>query len=409
MGNLLDMGNILTPEEANNIFSEGPETVEEQSVDVRDISIQGNEEIILESKESEKEIKTQFPEKGDNEVNKETTEIIPEDIFGESESVGRDLDGQEMEDTEGSKSQGSSPTDTNFYSSIAEALKEEGVLQDLTSEDIEKIKDNVSFKKTKKKQISAGMNEQERRIKEALDSGVQTNVIQNYENTIGFLNSVDKASIEDESQKGQVLRKQLIFQDYLNRGYSEEKAKRELSKSLNAGTDIQDALDALQGNKQHFNNQYQELIRENKQKEIDYKETIQKQADELKKSIMEDREIFEGVEIEKDMRQKIYDSISKPVYKTDDGQYFNNIQKYERENKQDFMKKIGFLFAYTDGFKNLDKIIKPKVNKKVNSALKDLENKINNTRRTSDGSLNLVTSVKEDPDSLISSGWTLDV
>ena len=33
----------------------------------------------------------------------------------------------------------------------------------------------------------------------------------------------------------------IIFQDFLNRGYSKERAAREVQKSFNAGTDIDDA------------------------------------------------------------------------------------------------------------------------------------------------------------------------
>jgi hypothetical protein len=40
-------------------------------------------------------------------------------------------------------------------------------------------------------------------------------------------------------------RKSLIFQDLINRGYSQQKAEKEVQKSINAGTDIDDAIDAL--------------------------------------------------------------------------------------------------------------------------------------------------------------------
>ena len=41
------------------------------------------------------------------------------------------------------------------------------------------------------------------------------------------------------------------------------------------------------------------------------------------------------------------------------------IQKYERENSTDFLKYVGFLFTMTDGFKNLDGLVKSKVRKEV--------------------------------------------
>lgn len=398
MANLLNMGDILTAEEAENIFAS--DATEE------DTGIEINTEEIAKQKEEINSDVQGTKEAPDKEV---ITEINPDNIFGQSESVGNETEDKVVESTDESKSEDSSPENTNFYSTIAKALKEEGILQDLSTEDLDSIKDDSTFKQALEKQLSTRLNEKQRRIEEALNTGVDNNVIQNYENTLNFLDNIGNDSLEDESQKGQTLRKQLIFQDYLNRGYSEDKAKRELSKSLNAGTDIQDAKDALLGNKQFFSNQYNSIIQEKKNEELEAKKRIEEEAAKLKNSIMNDKKIFDGVEVDADTRKKIYDSITAPSYKTESGEYLTQLQKYQRDNKQEFITKLGYLFVATDGFKTLDKIIKPKVNKKVNSALRELENKLNNSRRTSDGSLDLVTSVKSDPESVISKGWTLDV
>lgn len=398
MANLLNMGDILTAEEAENIFAS--DATEE------DAGIEINTEEVADQKEEINSDVQGTKEAPDKEV---ITEINPDNIFGQSESVGNETEDKVVESTDESKSEDSSPENTNFYSTIAKALKEEGILQDLSTEDLDSIKDDSTFKQALEKQLSTRLNEKQRRIEEALNTGVDNNVIQNYENTLNFLDNIGNDSLEDESQKGQTLRKQLIFQDYLNRGYSEDKAKRELSKSLNAGTDIQDAKDALLGNKQFFSNQYNSIIQEKKNEEIKAKKRIEEEAAKLKNSIMNDKKIFDGVEVDADTRKKIYDSITAPSYKTESGEYLTQLQKYQRDNKQEFITKLGYLFVATDGFKTLDKIIKPKVNKKVNSALRELENKLNNSRRTSDGSLDLVTSVKSDPESVISKGWTLDV
>ena len=109
-------------------------------------------------------------------------------------------------------------------------------------------------------------------------------------------------------------------------------------------------------------------------------------------------------------RQKIYDNISKPVYKDPEtGEYYTAIQKYEMENKVEFLKNLGLIFTLTDGFKNLDGLVKGKVNKEVKKGLRELENTLNNTARTSDGNLKFVSGVDEDPESFIGKGWKLDV
>ena len=58
------------------------------------------------------------------------------------EGVGSEEDNQEKEDTSSNKAEDSSPKTNNFFSSIAEALKEEGILPDL--DDDVKIEVNTS-------------------------------------------------------------------------------------------------------------------------------------------------------------------------------------------------------------------------------------------------------------------------
>ena len=56
----------------------------------------------------------------------------------------------------------------------------------------------------------------------------------------------------------------MIFQDFINRGYSKERASREVKKSLDSGTDIEDANEALKSNKEFFKDKYNELINDAK-------------------------------------------------------------------------------------------------------------------------------------------------
>ena len=58
--------------------------------------------------------------------------------------------------------------------------------------------------------------------------------------------------MNSENNEGENLRKQLIYQDFINRGYSKERATREVQKSFNSGSDIDDAKEALLSNKQYF-------------------------------------------------------------------------------------------------------------------------------------------------------------
>ena len=378
----LDLNNILSPEEMDNLFDEeGSET----------------QETPPESME-------------EKEKNNETTEVQvdAEDLF-ESESVGSGKeDKQGKEDTTPDRS-GTSPK-TNFYSSIASALKEDGIFQNLDNDKAKEIKDAESFAQAMRDEVTAQLDERQKRIDEALNAGIEPSEIQKYEKTLNYLDSIKDENISDESEQGEQLRRQLIYNDFINRGYSKERAQREVKKSFDAGTDIEDAKESLKSNKEFFKNSYDSIVEEAKKAEEKEIEERKKDAETLKKNILEEEKVFGEIQIDKATRQKVFDNISKPVYKDPEtGELFTALQKYEMDNRLDFLKNVGLIYTLTDGFKNLNGLIKGKVKKEVRKGLRELETTINNTARTSDGNLKFATGVDEDPESYVGKGWHLDV
>lgn len=384
----LSLDNILGAEEIENLFVEDDETQDTPPVN------------------GEPPKKEEEPSKD----KEETTEVVDVDnLFTDTpESVGSGKENTEEKEDTTPKGNGTSPK--NFYSSIAKALKEEGIFPDLDDEGLSKVKNPEDFRDLINQQIKAGLDERQKRIDEALNAGVEPTEIRKYENTISFLDSIKEENISDESDKGEKLRKDLIYQDFINRGYSKERAAREVQKSFNAGTDIDDAKEALKSNIDFFKDKYDELVNDAKSEAEQEEKERKEQAEKLKSSIINDKDVFGDLSVDKFTRQKIYDNIAKPVYKDPEtGEYFTAIQKYEMENRTDFLKNIGLFFTLTDGFKNLDGLVKGKVKKEVKKGLRELEHTLNNTARTSDGNLKFVSGVDEDPESFIGKGWNLDV
>lgn len=384
----LSLDNILEAEEIENLFVEDDETQDTSPA---------NEEPPKKEEEPSKD-------------KEETTEVVDVDnLFTDTpESVGSGKENTEEKEDTTPKGDGTSPK--NFYSSIAKALKEEGIFPDLDDEGLSKVKEPEDFRDLIDQQIKAGLDERQKRIDEALNAGVEPTEIKKYENTINFLDSIKEENISDEGDKGEKLRKDLIYQDFINRGYSKERATREVQKSFNAGTDIDDAKEALKSNIDFFRDKYDELVNDAKSEAEEEEKERKNQAEKLKSSILNDKDVFGDLSVDKSTRQKIYDNIAKPAYKDPEtGEYFTAIQKYEMENRTDFLKNIGLLFTLTDGFKNLDGLVKGKVKKEVKKGLRELEHTLNNTARTSDGNLKFVSGVDEDPESFIGKGWNLDV
>ena len=369
---------ILSEAEIDNLFSGTEETQE------------NNEETPNENNSEQKETQ-------------ETTEVDVEKLF-EPEGVGSENDNKEKGDSS-SNNDGSSPY---IYSSIAKALKEEAILPDLDDEVISKIAKPEDFAEAIEKQIQAKFDERQKRIDEALNNGIEPSVIQNYERIINYLSNVDDKQLDGETEQAENLRKQLIYQDYINRGFSKERATREVERAIKNGTDIEDAKEALTSNKDFYNKQYQQEIDKAKAQEEANIAERNKQAEKLKKSILEDKKLFGDLELDKSTRQKILDNIAKPIYKDPEtGDLFTAIQKYEKENRSEFLTKVGIIYTLTDGFKNLDGLVKSKVKKEINKGLKDLEQTLNNTARTSDGNLNFMSGITDTESSF--KGFTLDV
>ena len=383
----LDINNIMSSDEIDDLFSD---------------SIESNEDVISEDQDANK-----TPEQKENNKEKEqTTEVNVDTLFTDKpESVSSGEENTKVgEDADSNKD--ASPK-TNFYSSIAKALKEDGIIPDL---DEKEIKSPEDFASGIDKYIKSKLDEHQKRVAEALELGVEPTEIKRYENTLSYLETIKEETLRDESDKGEKLRQQLIYQDFINRGYSEERAKREVTKSLNAGTDIEDAKEALNGNKEFFKKEYDNLINQAREEELEYEKNRKEQAQKLQKSLLEDTMVFGELKLDKTIRQKALDNISKPVYKDPKtGELYTAIQKYEKDNRVDFLKNIGIIYTLTDGFTNLKGLIKDKVNNEVKKGIRELEHTLNNTSRSNDGNLKFVSGVNDDADSIISKGWNLDV
>ena len=199
---------------------------------------------------TDQEIQESEPDKSeDNSTEDQTTEVNADTLFeGQPESVGSEDKSEETEDTTSNEGN-TSPT---FYSSIAKAFAEEGIFPDLDEETASKVTNSEELKSLIEEQIRNNLDDRQKRIEEALGIGVPPDMIRQYEGTINYLDSIKDDIISSEDQQGEELRKRLIFQDFINRGYSKERAQREVQKSFNGGTDIDDAKEALKSNKDFF-------------------------------------------------------------------------------------------------------------------------------------------------------------
>ena len=389
----LGLDNIFGEQEIDNLFGDSEDTAPEET---------GS------SQETQKE----EPEKQISETHTTTEVVNPEDLFGEEEEKQPESVGSEKKEAkekgDAATEEGSDTSPQNFYSSIANALAVDGIFPNLDDETIKGVTDAETLSEAIEKEIQARYDEGQQRVLNALKNGVEPDQIKQFEGTLNYLNSVTEAQLSDESDKGEELRQRIIYQDFINKGYKPAKAQQLTQRTIDAGTDVEDAKEALQSNKEYFQEEYDNLLKDAQDKAEADKAERQKQEARLKKSILEDKNLMGDMDLSADVRKKVYDNISRPIYKDPEtGQYMTALQKYEAEHHEDFIKYVGLFMTLTDGFKDFKSFAKAEVKKEMKKGLRDLEQTLNNTRRNSDGSLNLVGGRRNDPESFLEGGFKL--
>jgi hypothetical protein len=199
----------------------------------------------------------------------------------------------------------------------------------------------------------------------------------------------------------------LIYRDFLNKGIPEEKAKQLTLRSVEAGTDKEDAKDALQANKDFFQQKYDELLQSAENAKKANTEKVENQAKELKAALLDNDEVFKGFKMDAKSRQKAYDAVTKPVFQTKDGRQLTEVQKFAEEHPVEFRKALGAYFVLTNGFQGIGNLLNKEVKKQVQSHLKSFDEKLHS--RPSGGSMSYMEGDRGGAgESLFAGGWLLD-
>lgn len=374
-----EFGDILSPEEATQLFEQTVPDKEEVS----------EEEIEQETDETE--IDDNHPAEED-------------DVNQPSEKVGEE-DTKQKEDATDNRGGGSSPS---VYSSIAKAFKVDGIFPDFEDNEIDAVQTPEAFAELMEKAITARVDERVKRADAALQNGVQPDQVRAFEETLGYLGSIDEDRLKAEGEEGEELRKQLIYNDLINRGFSKDKALRELDKSFKTGNDIEDAKDALDALIQHYQNQYQQIQDESRARIEEGKKKQKQMSDDFKRMILDSEVKIGETKLDKKTCQKIYDSVSRPVYKDPDtGKLLTLVQKFQKEQPLEFLKQLGMWYVLTDGGKNTAGFTKQQLREERNKGIKELGRKINSTSLNPDGTLRYDSATTENGDLLLSDEWSI--
>jgi len=305
---------------------------------------------------------------GSEEDDQEEENDDPENVVSK-----KDKDDDEEDDPD---SDGDSP---EIFTSFATMLAEKGLLSSFNSE-TDDIKSEEDLTNVIRKEIST---QSQSYLKEklgeegfdALEKGVSLQEYQNYKNTVDTLDSVDEESLSSNME----LSKQIILEDYKAQGMSEERATRILNKSVDLGDDsvLEDAIESLASLKetQKVNFAKHEETREaERQDQIKSQEKID---NDLKNSVYNTDEIIKGVKLNKEIKDRMYSTMTGIVGKNQDGIPENKLMQQRRSNPIEFDTKLYYLYEMTKGFSDFSKLMnttESKVTSNFEKALRSNKN-----------------------------------
>lgn len=300
-------------------------------------------------------------------------------------NLGEDDESDENEDEESrgsSQEEGSDTGDSqdaspNFYSSLATVLNEQGLLPNLNLKEnkIENIDDFTNA-------IKSEVNDQVKNYLlekigeegyDALEKGISLAEFEQHRNNVLTLDSIDEQSLSDNLE----LSKEIILQDYIQQGISEDKAIRILKKTIDLGDEaiLEDAKLSLQSLKEFEQVRLENVKVEREKARLDAIREQEKIDNDLKNSIYKSDEIIPGMKLNKQIQDKVYKSITEIVGQTPDGMLENKLMKHRREDPIAFDVKMYYLYELTNGFNDFSAVVKKQQSRAVN----DLERALRQT------------------------------
>lgn len=300
-------------------------------------------------------------------------EDTPEEVAGKEEAKEED------------PAKSGSESLPNLYSSLAKALGEEGFLPGLESYD--DIKDfnelGEKIREANRKAVSDALGFDIGNVSEltplqkeylnALSQGIPAETFIEAKQSEMSLDSISDEDIESNED----LRRNLIINSYVAQGLSEEKAAKLAQTHIDLAEDVDEAKSAISNIRDAIRARNEQEIAYQKQLQEDQIRQYKEYEEELKKHFFNTEKIGETFDVPKQLRDRMYETITKPVAKTDDGTLVNALTKYQMENPIDFQHKIAWLYAITDGFKKFDSFVSQKA---MSKATQQLESVLNSTK-----------------------------
>lgn len=292
----------------------------------------------------------------------------PESVANQSKDTNQVQAGKTADGKEGSDSSSPKLNETEqLYSNLAAEFKAKGVLPEL---DITKIKSLKDIEDAIKEQVDSRLTDRQRFIEDAKKSGAPITAVTEKVNTIDKLKAVTPEYIQDDANVN--FRLTAITQDFIEKGYGEDRAKAMAQRSVDAGTDIEDAEFALSSIIKKEEESLKEIIDSAKQNEKD-------SLRDIKSYIADSPEVLPGIELNDSQKDELYNQIT-----TDLGNKENAFMQAQKADPIGSRIKLEALFFLTKGLSDFSLFGEQKTQTKITN---NIENLLRGAKFTEEGKI----------------------
>lgn len=314
---------------------------------------------------------------GDDKLDKDGNPIPAgqESVADQSKEKNQVQAGKTADGKEGSDSSSPKLNETEqLYSNLAAEFKAKGVLPEL--EDITAIRSLDDLNAAIKKQVDSQLTDRQRQIEEAKNVGAPVTEVAQKVQTIDKLKAVTPEFIKDD--KNVEFRRTAIAQDFIDKGYGEDRAKALAQRSIDAGTDIEDAEFAVNSIIKSEESSLQKIIDDAKQKEKD-------SLTDIKSYIATTPEVLPGIVLNDSQKDELYNQIT-----TDLGNKENAFMRHQKADPVGSRIKLEAFFFLTKGLTDFS-VFGQRTESKITN---NIENLLRGANFTEEGKID--TNVPDD-------------
>ena len=291
-----------------------------------------------------------------------------ESVADQSKDKNQVQAGKTPNGKEGSDSSSPNLNETEqLYSNLAAEFKAKGILPEL--DDVSSIKSMKDIEEAIKKSVDSRLTERQKVIEDAQKAGAPITEVSQKVDTIDKLKQVTPEFIRDDNNIQ--FRKTAIVQDFIEKGYGADRAEAMAQRSIDAGTDIEDAEFALDSLIKSEEASLKIIIDNAKAGE---KESLNN----IKDYIAKTSEVIPGIELTDSQKDELYNQIT-----TDLGNKDNAFMVAQKADPIGSRIKLEALFYLTGGLKDFS-IFGNKAESKITN---NIENLLRGANFTQEGSV----------------------